>query len=128
MNPYVAIGTGIGTPEAASLSARLATWHDAMVAHERALRARRQGVACDDEECPHVEARTLWAEAVATYGARAQELSFLRSRATEDALSAPADRTRPSRRRTQGGPHDRSDRSLTAEPVKSNTSPAETWT
>ena len=81
MNPYVMLGTAIGTSDAAALSGRLAEWHDAMVAHERALRAGRRSAACDDE-CPHVEARTLWAEAVATYGERAAELAYLRSRAT----------------------------------------------
>jgi hypothetical protein len=80
MNPYVMLGSGIGTSEAASLSARLAAWHDAMVAHERRLRTGRTADTCDDE-CPHVEARTLWAEALATFGARASELTFLRSRA-----------------------------------------------
>ena len=79
MNPYVMVGTGIGTSEAESLSHRLAAWHDEMVAHERALRAGRNTVACDDE-CPHAEARALWAAAVATFGARAQDLAFLRSR------------------------------------------------
>ena len=80
MNPYVMLGSGMGTSEAASLSARLAAWHDAMVAHERRLRTGRTADSCD-EECPHVEARTLWAEALATFGARAAELAFLRSRA-----------------------------------------------
>jgi hypothetical protein len=80
MNPYVMLGSGIRTSEAASLSARLAAWHDAMVAHERRLRTGRTADACD-EECPHVEARTLWAEALATFGPRASELTFLRSRA-----------------------------------------------
>ena len=80
MNPYVMVGWGIGTSEAASLSARLAAWHDAMVAHERHLRAGRTAGACDDE-CPHVEAPALWAEALATFGPRAGELTFLRSRA-----------------------------------------------
>ena len=80
MNPYVLLGSGIGTSEATSLSARLAAWHDAMVAHERRLRTGRTSDTCDDE-CPHVEARTLWAEALATFGARAGELTFLRSRA-----------------------------------------------
>ena len=41
--------------------------------------------ACDDE-CPHVEACTLWAEVSAVLGPRANELTFLRSRA----LDAPA--------------------------------------
>ena len=80
MNPYVMLGSGIGTSEAASLSARLAAWHDAMVAHERRLRTGRTADTCD-EDCPHVEARTLWAEALATFGPRASELTFLRSRA-----------------------------------------------
>ena len=80
MNPYAILGSGVGTAEAASLCARVTVWHDAMVAHERRLRTGRAGDACDDE-CAHVEARTLWAEAVATLGSRANELTFLRSRA-----------------------------------------------
>src|SRR5687767_3002439 len=93
MNPYVMLGSGIGTSEAASLSARLAAWHDAMVAHERRLRTGRTADTCDDE-CPHVEARTLWAEALATFGARAGELTFLRSRASRQSeeRNAPTDR------------------------------------
>jgi hypothetical protein len=63
------------------LGERLAAWHDAMVAHERRLRTARTADACDDE-CAHVEARILWAEAVAMFGDRATELRFLRSRAT----------------------------------------------
>jgi hypothetical protein len=102
MNPYVTLGSGIGTSEATSLSARLAAWHDAMVAHERRLRTGRTADVCN-EECPHVEARTLWAEALATFGPRAGELTFLRSRAIgasrqpeqlilpTDTVSAPAD-------------------------------------
>src|SRR5687768_3136776 len=35
VNPYAVIGSSVGTTEAASLSERLAAWHDAMVAHER---------------------------------------------------------------------------------------------
>jgi hypothetical protein len=81
MNPYAILGSGVGTEEAASLCARLNTWHDAMVAHERRLRAGRTAHRCD-EDCPHVEARTLWAEALATFGKRANDLAFLRSRAT----------------------------------------------
>ena len=80
MNPYVLLGSRIGTSEATSLSARLAAWHDAMVAHERRLRTGRTADMCD-EECPHVEARALWADASATFGLRANELTFLRSRA-----------------------------------------------
>jgi hypothetical protein len=80
MNPYMLIGSGIGTVEAAALSQRLAAWHDAMVMHERRLRVGRISHRCDDD-CSHGEARALWAEAVTTFGDRAQELSFLRSRA-----------------------------------------------
>ena len=89
MNPYLMLGSGVGTNEATSLSARLAAWHDAMVAHERRLRAGRTSDVCDDE-CPHAEARALWSEAVATLGSRAHELTFLRSRAEESARRSKA--------------------------------------
>ena len=85
MNPYGMLSSGIGTAEAASLSARLKAWHDAMVAHERRLRSGPTRDLCHDE-CPHVEARALWAEAVETFGARASDLAFLRSRAAADAV------------------------------------------
>lgn len=80
MNLYSMVGTGNGTPEAAALSDRLVTWHDAMVAHERKVRARRADELCD-EDCPHAQARALWFEALEVFGNRAQELTFLRSRA-----------------------------------------------
>jgi hypothetical protein len=51
-----------------------------MVAHERKIRAGREEPC--DEECAHAEARALWVEALETFGDRAQELTFLRSRAT----------------------------------------------
>jgi hypothetical protein len=82
MNPYTILSSGFATTEAKDLSTRLSAWHDAMVAHERRLRAGTTSDACDDE-CPHGEARALWPEAVATFGARAQELTFLRSRARD---------------------------------------------
>lgn len=82
MNPYVILSSGVDSNEAMSLSARLSVWHDAMVAHERRLRTGTARDLCDDE-CPHAEAPVLWSEAVATFGARAQELTFLRSRAHE---------------------------------------------
>jgi hypothetical protein len=78
MNPYASLASGIGTPDASELATRLAAWHDAMVAHERRLRAHTTE-SCDDE-CPHVEARALWSAALATFGPRAKELIFLRSR------------------------------------------------
>jgi hypothetical protein len=80
MNPYAIVGSGSGSAEAASLRARLVAWHDAMVAHERRLRSGRTTDTCDDE-CAHMEARTLWTEVSAVLGRRANELSFLRSRA-----------------------------------------------
>ena len=80
MNIYARIGSGNMTADAASLTARLSAWHDAMVAHERRLRGGGVSHGCDDE-CPHAEAPILWAEAQATFGPRATELVFLRSRA-----------------------------------------------
>jgi hypothetical protein len=71
------------------LSARLSAWHDAMVLHERRLRLGIAGATCHDE-CPHAHARILWAEALATFGDRAQELTFLRSRAASRPLSITA--------------------------------------
>jgi hypothetical protein len=54
-------------------------WHDAMVSHERRLRAGHAGDLCD-EDCPHSEAPALWAKAVTMFGERANGLSFLRTR------------------------------------------------
>jgi hypothetical protein len=96
MNPYATLGAGVGTSEAASLRLRLRVWHDAMVAHERRLRTGGTADRCD-EECPHVEARTLWAEVLATFGTRANDLAFLRSRAIPASKSperSPAAATR----------------------------------
>jgi len=81
MNPYLMLSSGFATSEAAALSARLSAWHDDMVAHERRLSAGRARDACG-EECPHAEARVLWSEAVVTFGSRAEELTFLRTRAS----------------------------------------------
>jgi hypothetical protein len=89
MNLYAMLASGHGDSTSSALAVRLAAWHDAMVAHERRLRAGRAGDVCDDH-CPHVEARTLWAEASAAFGDRAHELSFLRSRATSITRLAPA--------------------------------------
>jgi len=87
MNPYGVVSSGIGTAEAESLRGRLLAWHDAMVAHERRLRSGQSTDVCNDE-CPHVEARTLWAETAAMLGARADSLTFLRSRALGSSASA----------------------------------------
>ena len=80
MKPYAIAVLGTDTADAASLRARLEAWHDAMVTHERRLRSDPTADLCDDE-CPHVEATELWREAAATLGPRANELTFLRSRA-----------------------------------------------
>jgi len=80
MNPYARLACGRGDSTLSALAARLAAWHDAMVAHERRLRAGRTDDVCD-EECPHVEARALWVEALDAFGGRAHDLSFLRRRA-----------------------------------------------
>jgi hypothetical protein len=89
MNPYLMLGSGLGTNDATSLSARLSAWHDAMVAHERRLRTGRTSDTCDDE-CPHTEAPALWSEAIAIFGPRAHELTFLRSRANESGRRSKA--------------------------------------
>jgi hypothetical protein len=80
MNLYTILASRIGTNEATDLAQRLAAWHDAMVSHERRLRTIREADACDDE-CPHAEAQALWRAAVDAFGARANELRFLRESA-----------------------------------------------
>jgi len=84
MKLYTSIGTRLGSQEATELSERLAAWHDAMVAHERQLRAGHATIECHDD-CPHSEARVLWQEAVATFAEHADDLTFLRSRAVRPA-------------------------------------------
>ena len=80
MNPYAIADLASRSADTASLRARLEAWHDAMVTHERRLRADPASDPCD-EECPHGEATVLWREAAAVLGTRAIELTFLRSRA-----------------------------------------------
>ena len=91
MKLYTLIGTRLGSQEATELSERLAAWHDAMVAHERQLRAGRAASECYDD-CPHDEARRLWQEAVATFAELADDLTFLRSKATSAAETRGAPR------------------------------------
>lgn len=78
MNLYSALAAFAGSGDARTLSHKLSDWHDAMVAHERQLRIGRPG-KCDDD-CPHVAARELWAEALSTFGDRARELVYLRGK------------------------------------------------
>ena len=89
MNPYAMLGSALGTNDASSLGARLSSWHDAMVAHERRLRMNKDSDRCHDE-CPHAEAGALWSEAMTTFGSRANELTFLRARAKQSAGSTAA--------------------------------------
>lgn len=80
MNPYAIADLASGSAATASLRARLEAWHDAMVTHERRLRADPAADPCDDD-CPHGEAPRLWREAAALLGPLATQLTFLRSRA-----------------------------------------------
>jgi hypothetical protein len=92
MNPYAIADLASSAADAASLRARLQAWHDSMVTHERRLRADPAADPCDDE-CPHVEAAALWREAAALLGARASELTFLRSRALGAGIAPNRERT-----------------------------------
>jgi hypothetical protein len=89
MNPYAIVGSSGAGTAAVSLRARVMAWHDAMVAHERRLRTDQSTDVCGDE-CPHAEARALWDEVSSMVGSRANELTFLRSRALN--VSTPSDR------------------------------------
>ena len=91
MNPYAIASLGTDSADAASLRARLQSWHDAMVTHERRLRLDPTADLCDDD-CPHVEASALWREAAAILGPRAGELTFLRSRALGAGMSPNRER------------------------------------
>ena len=91
MNPYAIASLGTDSADAASLRARLQSWHDAMVQHERRLRLDPTADLCDDD-CPHVEASALWREAAAILGPRASELTFLRSRALGAGMSPNRER------------------------------------
>ena len=77
MNIYRRLGDQIATSEARELAEQLVAWHDAMVKHLRVL-GSRQDAHCG-EDCPHEDAASLWTAAQQTFGARARELTFLRS-------------------------------------------------
>ena len=102
MNPYAMLGSAVGTHDASALGARLSSWHDAMVAHERRLRLNKESDGCHDE-CPHAEAGALWSEAVTTFGPRANELTFLRARAKQSAGPTVG---RPARRAVEASAQD----------------------
>ena len=76
MNVYKSVGYAVGTPEALALAARLSTWHDAMVAHLRPADTVR--ITRCDGDCPHADARSLWRDAIETFGDGANQLAFLR--------------------------------------------------
>jgi hypothetical protein len=77
MNLYRSLGNSFGTVEALELAHRLAVWHDAMVMHQRRTHGRLS--ARCEPGCPHVEAASLWLEALDAYGERAHGLGFLRT-------------------------------------------------
>jgi hypothetical protein len=77
MNVYRILGDYVGTIEARMLAEQLVAWHDSMVKHLRVVGAGR-GRDCADD-CPHDEAAALWSEAQTTFGARAEDLRFLRT-------------------------------------------------
>jgi hypothetical protein len=80
MNPYMLLASGSDAGHTQDLRDRLTDWHDIMVQHERRLGQPQTDEHCDDD-CAHADARLLWAEAVAAFGARARALTFLQSRA-----------------------------------------------
>jgi hypothetical protein len=80
---YLALGNALATLEARDLAKRLVLWHDAMVKHLRT--ASRRGAGCKDD-CPHEQARLLWAEAVEVFGDEAQKMAFLRTHGGMPAL------------------------------------------
>jgi hypothetical protein len=83
MHMYKTLACQVGTHEARELADRLAGWHDAMVNHERRLRADAPSGGCESS-CPHEEAPALWEEARVTFGQSADNLAFLQSRARGD--------------------------------------------
>lgn len=87
MNPYMLLASSSDAGTAQDLRERLTDWHDVMVRHERRLRRDQSDEHCH-EECPHADARLLWAEAVTVFGRRASALRFLQSRAAATADAA----------------------------------------
>ncbi len=88
MEVYRTIACQVGTPDALELAERLALWHDAMVAHQRAVGVAGEASECDDF-CPHAEAVRLWHEAEATLGESAAQLHFLKAVVEQASRVAP---------------------------------------
>jgi hypothetical protein len=85
MHVYQSIAVGVGTRAAFELAPRLAAWHDAMVMHQRRLAIARESPCAPD--CPHHQARSLWLEALETYGDDAHQLGFLQNHGAVDVLA-----------------------------------------
>jgi len=79
---YHHLASRIGTADAVTLGRELALWHDAMVRHERRLATGQR--ECDLADCPHADARRLWARAAHVFDPRASELRYLRTVAEVD--------------------------------------------
>ena len=76
MNMYRVLCDRTGTNDARELAQRLVEWHDAMVKHLRLIGSRTTEACTDD--CPHTDARVLWAAARDILGASARQFGFLR--------------------------------------------------
>jgi hypothetical protein len=76
VNMYRILGDLAATTEARDLAEQLVAWHDSMVKHLRVI--DRRGTACGDD-CPHVQAQALWAEASEVFGRDAGRLVFLQA-------------------------------------------------
>lgn len=76
LDVYRLLANQVGTADADELSQELSRWHDAMVLHERASCA-------EPDDCPHADARELWAAARRVFGDQAETLVFLRASADQ---------------------------------------------
>ena len=81
MNPYLAVAQQFGGEEVRRFVDRLGAWHDEMVLHRRLVN-RLGREACSDS-CPHATGRLLWKQARELLGAGADQLTFLRTSATQ---------------------------------------------
>lgn len=86
MHLYQSVADLVGTLDARDLARQLASWHDEMVNHVRAVRLR--GLHCEDD-CPHERARMLWATALDVFGEHASRLTFLHAHGRGGLASAP---------------------------------------